>query len=88
VSRPGHTPHPRRSSVGLGFLGNDVTMLGDTSRPDFLISDTDESEGDDEPLRNMLARRGVMGPGRLMTPANSQDSQVSLSQPTTASTDI
>lgn len=75
VSRPGHTPHPRRSSVGLAFLGNDVSMLMDTTRPDF-VSDTDGSE-DDEPTSNMLVRRGVMGPGRLMTPANSQESQVS-----------
>ncbi|AOT81836.1 hypothetical protein EXH56_gp1 [Human DNA virus] len=75
VSRPGHTPHPRRSSVGLAFLGHDVSMLMDTTRLDF-VSDTDDSEGD-EPLDNMLVRRGVMGPGRLMTPANSQESQVS-----------
>jgi hypothetical protein len=75
VSRPGHTPHPRRSSVGLAFLGHDVSMLMDTTRLDF-VSDTDDSEGD-EPSNNMLVRRGVMGPGRLMTPANSQESQVS-----------
>lgn len=75
VSRPGHTPHPRRSSVGLAFLGHDVSMLMDTTRLDF-VSDTDESEGD-EPLDNLLARRAVMGPGRLMTPANSQESRVS-----------
>ena len=75
VSRPGHTPHPRRSSVGLAFLGHDVSMLMDTTRPDF-VSDTDDSEGD-EPSTNLLVRRGVMGPGRLMTPANSQESQVS-----------
>ena len=77
VSRPGHTPHPRRSSVGLSFLiDKDMSMLADTSRPDFLVSDTDESEAD-EPGSRMLARRGVRGPGRLMTPANSQESQVS-----------
>jgi len=75
VSRPGHTPHPRRSSVGLAFLGHDVSMLMDTTRPDF-VSDTDDSEGD-EPSDNILVRRGVMGPGRLMTPANSQESRVS-----------
>jgi hypothetical protein len=77
VSRPGHTPHPRRSSVGLAFLGHDVSMLMDTTRPNF-VSDTDESE-EDEPSNNLLVRRGVMGPGRLMTPANSQESQVSSS---------
>jgi hypothetical protein len=75
VSRPGHTPHPRRSSVGLAYLGHDVSMLMDTTRLDF-VSDTDDSEGD-EPTNNLLVRRGVMGPGRLMTPANSQESQVS-----------
>ena len=75
VSRPGHTPHPRRSSVGLAYLGHDVSMLMDTTRLDF-VSDTDESEAD-EPSSNLLVRRGVMGPGRLMTPANSQESRVS-----------
>jgi hypothetical protein len=41
-------------------------------------TDTDASEADEPVAGNMLARRGVMGPGRLMTPANSQESQVSL----------
>jgi hypothetical protein len=79
VSRPGHTPHPRRSSVALGhFINNEASMLFDTSRPDFLVDDTDESEADDEPETGTMVRRAVMGPGRLMTPANSQESQVGL----------
>jgi hypothetical protein len=78
VSRPGHTPHPRRSSVGLSFLNDiDMSMVADTSRPEFFVSDT-ESEADEPANTRMLARRGVMGPGRLMTPANSQESQVSF----------
>jgi hypothetical protein len=79
ISRPGHTPHPRRSSVGLSFLNDiDMSMLADTSRPEFFVSDTDESEADEPANSRMLARRGVKGPGRLMTPANSQESQVSF----------
>jgi hypothetical protein len=78
ISRPGHTPHPRRSSVGLSFLNDiEMSMIADTSRPEFFVSDT-ESEADEPANTRMLARRGVMGPGRLMTPANSQESQVSF----------
>jgi hypothetical protein len=77
VSRPGFTPHPRRSSVGLSQLINDQSLLMDTTQG-FPDSDTDASEADEPVAGNMLARRGVMGPGRLMTPANSQESQVSL----------
>lgn len=75
ISRPGHTPHPRRSSVGLSQLINDQSLLMDTTAG-FLGSDTDASEADEPMARNILARRGVQGPGRLMTPANSQDTQV------------
>jgi hypothetical protein len=79
ISRPGHTPHPRRSSVGLSFLNDiEMSMIADTSRPQFFVSDTDESEADEPANNRMLARRGIMGPGRLMTPANSQESQVSF----------
>lgn len=76
ISRPGLTPHPRRSSVGLSQLINEQSLLMDTTAG-FLGSDTDASEADEPMPQNILARRGIEGPGRLMTPANSQETQVS-----------
>lgn len=57
-------------------------MLFETGPPSFMESDTEESgvetEGEDpsasKPVRQ--TGRAVMGEGRLMTPANSQDVQV------------
>lgn len=75
ISRPGHTPHPRRSSVGLGeLLNGDDSMLMDMTGRDFLVSDSEISETDDEAQRGAgPSGRGVMGAGRLLTPENSQE---------------
>lgn len=79
VSRPGHTPHPRRSSVGLGqlMMAGDETMLMDMTGRDFLISDSEASEADEDvPARERPSGRGVLGAGRMMTPENSQETRV------------
>lgn len=77
VSKPGHTPHPRRSSVGLGHLVNaDESMLMDMTGRDFLISDSETSEVEEDMPRDRPSGRGVVGAGRLMTPENSQETRV------------
>lgn len=77
-SRPGHTPHPRRSSVGLGQLGNaDESMLMDMSATDFLASESEASEADEVVEEGRPGSgRGIRGAGRLMTPENSQETRV------------
>jgi hypothetical protein len=91
-SQAGFTPHPRRSSAGFNLaFDNDETMLLDMAAPAFLVSDTDESGVETEAesvtpapteLKSRSNGRAVMGEGRLMTPANSQETQVSRCQPT------
>lgn len=78
TSRPGNTPHPRRSSVGLGQLTNaDESMLMNMTGRDFLISDSETSEVEDF-TQKRVSGRGVIGAGRLMTPENSQETRVRL----------
>lgn len=60
-------------------MHEDETMLMDMSGRDFLVSDSETSEmGDDYMSGARTSGRGIIGAGRLMTPENSQENQVSV----------
>ena len=59
------------------MMDGDETMLMDMTGRDFLISDSEASETDDDILlKEIPSGRGVLGAGRMMTPENSQETRV------------